>query len=143
MELKDESGRMKDETERAYNGKVSWCAPATQVKKESSDASHSSFILHPSSFQDASSLRILLWDIDGTLIRSVRAGAFKDYTVPMLEEVFGTAGCLPQMKVSGMTDLQIVGEALKCEGFTHEDIRERIEHLRDSYMQAIHRATGK
>ena len=38
------------------------------------------------------SLRILLWDIDGTLIRSVRSGAFKDYTIPMLEEVFGTAG---------------------------------------------------
>ncbi|MFN2491274.1 MAG: HAD family hydrolase [Pyrinomonadaceae bacterium] len=98
--------------------------------------SSSSFIPH------ASSLRILLWDIDGTLIRSVRAGAFKDYTVPMLEEVFGTAGCLPQMKVSGMTDLQIVGEALKHEGFTHEDIRERIEHLRESYMQAMHKATG-
>jgi phosphoglycolate phosphatase-like HAD superfamily hydrolase len=84
----------------------------------------------------------LLWDIDGTLIRSVRAGAFKDYTIPMLEEVFGTAGQLPQMKVSGMTDLQIVGEALKHEGFTHADIRERIEHLRESYMQAMQKATG-
>jgi phosphoglycolate phosphatase-like HAD superfamily hydrolase len=84
----------------------------------------------------------LLWDIDGTLIRSVRAGAFKDYTIPMLEEVFGTAGQLPQMKVSGMTDLQIVGEALKHEGFTHEHIRERIEDLRESYMQAMQKATG-
>lgn len=87
-------------------------------------------------------LRILLWDIDGTLIRSVRAGAFKDYTVPMLQEVFGTAGRLPQMKVSGMTDLQIVGEALKHEGFTHEDIRERIDHLREAYMKAMQKATG-
>ncbi len=89
-----------------------------------------------------SDMRILLWDIDGTLIRSLRAGAFKDYTIPMLEEVFGTAGRLPQMKVSGMTDLQIVGEALKYEGFSHEDIRERIEHLRESYMQAMQKATG-
>jgi phosphoglycolate phosphatase-like HAD superfamily hydrolase len=86
--------------------------------------------------------RILLWDIDGTLIRSVRAGAFKDYTVPMLEEVFGTAGRLPQMKVSGMTDLQIVGEALKHEGFTHEHIRERVHELRESYMKAMHKFTG-
>jgi hypothetical protein len=61
----------------------------------------SSFILPPSS------LRILLWDIDGTLIRSVRPDSFKDYTIPMLEEVFGTAGRLPEMQVSGMTDLQI------------------------------------
>src|SRR2546428_6555671 len=69
-----------------------------------------------------SSLRVLLWDIDGTLMRSTRAGSFKDYTIPMLEEVFGTAGRLPEMKVSGMTDLQIVGEALKHEGFTHDHI---------------------
>jgi phosphoglycolate phosphatase-like HAD superfamily hydrolase len=89
-----------------------------------------------------SSLRILLWDIDGTLIRSVRIGAFKDYTIPMLEEVFGTAGRLPEMKVSGMTDLQIIGEALRDEGFTNEHIFERIDHLRECYMDAMRRATG-
>jgi phosphoglycolate phosphatase-like HAD superfamily hydrolase len=89
-----------------------------------------------------SSLRILLWDIDGTIMRSTRAGSFKDYTVPMLEEVFGTAGRLPEMKVSGMTDLQIVGEALKHEGFTHEHIRERVAELRESYMKAMHKFTG-
>ncbi len=74
-------------------------------------------------------LRILLWDIDGTLIRSARTGAFKDYTIPMLEGVFGTSGRLAEMKVSGMTDLQIVAEALRPEGFTHEHIRERIDNL--------------
>ncbi|HSS18479.1 MAG TPA: HAD hydrolase-like protein [Pyrinomonadaceae bacterium] len=116
---KDEGGRMKDEKDTP-----------------DSAASVSSFILHPSS------LRILLWDIDGTLIRSLRRGAFKDYTIPMLEEVFGTAGCLPEMVVAGMTDLQIVAEALKHEGFTHDDIRERIDHLRESYMSAMHKATG-
>jgi phosphoglycolate phosphatase-like HAD superfamily hydrolase len=89
-----------------------------------------------------SSLRILLWDIDGTLIRSERAGAFKDYTVPMLEDVFGTAGRLPEMKVSGMTDLQIIGEALRDEGFTNEHILESIDHLRESYMTAMRKATG-
>jgi phosphoglycolate phosphatase-like HAD superfamily hydrolase len=89
-----------------------------------------------------SSLRVLLWDIDGTLIHSLRRGAFKDYTIPMLEEVFGTAGRLPQMVVAGMTDLQIVAEALKDEGFTNVDILERIDHLRESYMGAMHRATA-
>ncbi len=88
------------------------------------------------------SLRILLWDIDGTLMRSTHVGSFKDYTIPMLEEVFGTAGRLPEMKVSGMTDLQIVGEALKHEGFTHEHIRERVHELRESYMKAMHKFTG-
>src|SRR5438046_7224237 len=113
----------------------------TALAKRDCDGSErsfvSSFIPHPSS------LRILLWDIDGTLIRTARAGAFKDYTIPMLEEVFGTAGRLPEMKVSGMTDLQIVGEALKHEGFTHEHIRERVHELRESYMKAMHKFTGK
>jgi phosphoglycolate phosphatase len=87
-------------------------------------------------------LRILLWDIDGTLIRSLRSGAFKDYTIPVLEAVFGTSGCLAEMKVSGMTDLQIVGEALRHEGFTHEHIRERIDELRTLYMEEMRKATG-
>jgi phosphoglycolate phosphatase-like HAD superfamily hydrolase len=60
----------------------------------------------------------------------------------MLEEVFGTAGRLPEMIVSGMTDLQIVAEALKHEGFTHADIFERVDHLRESYMVAMRKATG-
>jgi phosphoglycolate phosphatase-like HAD superfamily hydrolase len=89
-----------------------------------------------------SALRVLLWDIDGTLLRSARQGAFKDYTVPVLEGVFGTAGRLPEMAVSGMTDLQIVAEALKDEGFTHEQIRERIEELKARYMQEMLRATS-
>ncbi len=95
-----------------------------------------------SSILPPSSLRILLWDIDGTLLRTLRPGSFKDYTIPMLEEVFGTAGRLPEMKVSGMTDLQIVAEALKHEGFTHESIRERVHELRESYMKAMHKFTG-
>ena len=99
--------------------------------------SSSSFILHPSS------LRILLWDIDGTLIRSVRAGAFKDYTVPVLERVFGTSGRLREMTVSGMTDLQIVAEALRDEGFTPEEIRPRLRELGALYVAALERAAGE
>jgi phosphoglycolate phosphatase len=96
----------------------------------------------PSSLPTPANVRILLWDIDGTLIHSLRRGAFKDYTIPMLEDVFGTSGKLADMQVSGMTDLGIVAEALSHEGFTHEHIRERIDHLRESYMTAMHRATG-
>ncbi|HEY0323991.1 MAG TPA: haloacid dehalogenase-like hydrolase [Pyrinomonadaceae bacterium] len=86
-------------------------------------------------------LRVLLWDIDGTLMRSERRDAYKDYTVPVLEIVFGTAGRLREMTVSGMTDLQIVVEALRDEGFTPAQIRERVEDLRTHYMQEMERAT--
>ena len=50
--------------------------PTTLAKRDCDGSERSfvsSFIPHPSS------LRILLWDIDGTLIRTARAGAFKDY----------------------------------------------------------------
>jgi phosphoglycolate phosphatase-like HAD superfamily hydrolase len=87
-------------------------------------------------------IRILLWDIDGTLMRSTRTDSYKDYTAPMLEAVFGTSGRLHEMKVSGMTDLQIVAEALRDEGFTHESIRSRGAELRQRYMMEMERVTG-
>jgi phosphoglycolate phosphatase len=88
----------------------------------------------------SSDLRILLWDIDGTLIRSARVDSYKNYTAPVLENVFGTAGRLAEMSVSGMTDLQIVLEALRDEGFTHEQIRERVDDLRTSYIREMESA---
>lgn len=87
-------------------------------------------------------IRIILWDIDGTLVRSVHSGIFKSYTVPVLEGVFGTAGRLHELSVSGMTDLQIVFEALRDEGFTPEQIRARARELQTRYMQEMERATG-
>ena len=87
-----------------------------------------------------SDLRILLWDIDGTLMRSARVDSYKSYTAPVLEGVFGTAGRLAEMSVSGMTDLQIVLEALRDEGFTHEQIRGRVTELRTRYIEEMERA---
>lgn len=87
-------------------------------------------------------LRILLWDIDGTLIRSVHTGGYKVYTVPVLEEIFGTSGQLSTMRVSGMTDLQIIAEALRDEGYTHDDIRERIHEVSKRITEEARRVTG-
>src|SRR5215471_17076997 len=90
-----------------------------------------------------SDLRILLWDLDGTLVRGKRLGTFKDYTVPMLQSVFGTAGCLPELVVSGMTDLQIVEEALRPEGITREHISSRKDQLKECYIREMKRAVGE
>jgi phosphoglycolate phosphatase len=92
--------------------------------------------------RNPSFVRILLWDIDGTLIRSVRIDAYKTYLIPALEDVFGTSGQLSQMRVSGTTDLQIVAEALRDEGFTHDDVRKRLDHLRERFMEEMQKATG-
>src|SRR5436853_4012690 len=91
---------------------------------------------------NVSLLRILLWDLDGTIMRGKRYGVFKDYTIPMLEAVFGTSGCLAAMIVSGMTDLQIVEEALRGEGITREHINTRKDELKLRYIAEMKRATG-
>jgi phosphoglycolate phosphatase-like HAD superfamily hydrolase len=87
-------------------------------------------------------MRILLWDIDGTLIRSAKAGGYKDYTIPVLEEIFGTAGRLADMHVSGMTDLQIVFEALSDAGITQQQVLARAEVLVSRLTEEARRVTG-
>lgn len=87
-------------------------------------------------------MRILLWDIDGTLIRSARPGGYKEYTIPVLEEIFGTAGRLADMHVSGMTDLQIVFEALNDAGITQEQILARADVLVARLTEEARRVTG-
>ena len=87
-------------------------------------------------------MRILLWDIDGTLMRSVRTGAYKEYTIPVLEEIFGTAGRLSDMRVSGMTDLQIIFEALKESEVSQEEIVKQIDRLSRRITEEARRITG-
>jgi len=87
-------------------------------------------------------MRILLWDIDGTLMRSTRHGAYKDYTIPVLEEIFGTSGRLDDMQVSGMTDLQIVYEALSHEGFTQQEIFARVQVLASRLTEEAKKITS-
>jgi len=87
-------------------------------------------------------MRILLWDIDGTLIRSTRPGGYKVYTIPVLEEIFGTSGRLADMRVSGMTDLQIVFEALRDAGISQEEILARAEEIVSRLTEEARRVTG-
>ena len=91
---------------------------------------------------DKGQSRILLWDIDGTLIRSLRVGGYKQYTIPVLEEIFGTSGTLTTMRVSGMTDLQIIAEALREEGLTHQDIRHQIDQISQRLTEEARKVTG-
>jgi phosphoglycolate phosphatase-like HAD superfamily hydrolase len=84
-------------------------------------------------------LRVILWDIDGTLVRAARRGVFKDYTTPALLTLFGTAGRLHDLNVSGMTDLQIVCEALRDEGFTTEQIAARGAELCEHFVAGFER----
>lgn len=87
-------------------------------------------------------MRILLWDIDGTLMRSVRNGSYKDYMIPALEEIFGTSGRLSDMHVSGMTDLQIVFEALAETEISQDEVRAQTDRLCLRLTEEARRVTG-
>lgn len=88
-------------------------------------------ILKPQEKQKISpeKLKILLWDIDGTLMRSTVQGGYKKYFSAAMLKVFGSSGTLDDIIPSGMTDTQIMFEALKAEGFHFEQILERKDEL--------------
>lgn len=90
-----------------------------------------------------SSLKILLWDIDGTLMRSVKYGAYKEYFVPVMMKVYGSSGKLENVQASGMTDTQIFYEALKYEGFTPEKIHGALEKLLPIFKEEMARVVEK
>ena len=75
-------------------------------------------------------------------MRSAQVGSYKDYTIPVLEEVFGTAGRLPDMHVSGMTDLQIIFEALAESGVSQEQIVAQIDLLSRRLTEEARRVAG-
>ena len=87
-------------------------------------------------------VRILLWDIDGTILRSVKATTFTEYTRPVLETVFGTTGRIDEVPLTGMTDLQYIAESLSCEGITRQAIFERIDEISARYFCEIERAAS-
>ena len=85
-------------------------------------------------------LRILLWDIDGTLMSSVQNGSFRTYFEPVMRRIFGTSGRLGEIQVSGMTDFQIFYESLQSEGFTIEKVRAKLPELLEIFPLEMKRA---
>jgi phosphoglycolate phosphatase len=81
-----------------------------------------------------SEVRILLWDIDGTLMRSTVQGGYRKYFTATMQKVFGHAGNLDEIVPSGMTDTQIMFEALRGEGFSPEQIFERKAELLEVFQ---------
>src|SRR5260370_39197007 len=97
--------------------------------------------IFPSAKDEPRDLRILLWDIDGTILRSAKATAFPEYTRGVLETVFGTTGRIDEVPLTGMTDLQFIAEALAGK-FSQIEISERLQELSNSYLCEIERAVS-
>ncbi len=81
-------------------------------------------------------LRLVLFDIDGTILRSDGAG--RRAMVAALREVFGAAG--PEdHRYDGKTDPQIVREVMRLEGHRDAHIDERMDALMTLYLARLER----
>jgi phosphoglycolate phosphatase-like HAD superfamily hydrolase len=82
--------------------------------------------------------KLLLFDIDGTLVLSKGAG--REATARSLQEVFGTDAGVRSLPFGGKTDWQVLGEILPAYGFNDADIRARLDDFQQAmarHLQAI------
>jgi phosphoglycolate phosphatase len=88
--------------------------------------------------------RVILFDIDGTLIKTVRRGEYRGLIHEMLLDIFGTCGRISEVDFAGKTDLAIYREALHCEGITIPMIRERLPLVEAATVEIMNQlsATG-
>jgi phosphoglycolate phosphatase-like HAD superfamily hydrolase len=114
------------------------------TNRNSADKSHEPEFKNPASNLSrldprSAKLKILLWDIDGTLMSSTQTGSFREYFEKVMLKVYGSAGRLETLQVSGMTDTQIFYESLKDEGFTPERILEATPQLLPIFKEEMSR----
>lgn len=76
------------------------------------------------------SRRLILFDIDGTLIATNHAG--RQVLGQALVEVYGTHGALDNTSFAGKTDLGIITEALTIGGLRQTEIDARLPRLYDT-----------
>jgi phosphoglycolate phosphatase len=79
-------------------------------------------------------MRLVLFDIDGTLLSSEGMG--RAAMQGALAEVFGSPGN-PSYRYDGKTDKQIVRDVMRLEGHTDEHIDSRMEKLIDVYLEGL------
>jgi phosphoglycolate phosphatase-like HAD superfamily hydrolase len=80
--------------------------------------------------------RLILFDIDGTL---VRGGPAKDAFLGAMAEAYGTVGAPERVSFGGKTDPQIAREILLGAGLSHERIDEGFPRLWTGYLERLER----
>jgi phosphoglycolate phosphatase-like HAD superfamily hydrolase len=78
--------------------------------------------------------QLLLFDIDGTL---VRGGPAKNVFQDALVRIYGTAGPIEAWEFSGKTDPQIARELLREAGLPDVEIDRGLSRLWDDYLVGL------
>jgi phosphoglycolate phosphatase len=81
--------------------------------------------------------RLLLFDIDGTLVSCGRQG--RQVFQQALLDVFGTAGACDTYDFSGRTDARIALDLLTGAGLAEEEVRARLPRLQELYLAELER----
>ncbi len=84
-----------------------------------------------------SHLKLLLFDIDGTLVLGRRSN--RRWFADAMVEVYGTCGDIDGLSFSGKIDPQIVTELLSEEGLGRDEIEEGIPRVREAYVTRLQR----
>ena len=85
-------------------------------------------------------MRLVLFDIDGTLITA--RGAGRRALKRALEGVFGTCGVLEGYDMSGKTDPRIILEVLEGGGLDRAAVRERLDEFFEAYARSLTEEIG-
>ena len=80
-------------------------------------------------------MRVVLFDIDGTILRS--GGVGRIAMERALTNVYGSPGD-KEYRYDGKTDRQIVRETMRKEGLTDDEIDARMPELLDTYLAGLH-----
>jgi phosphoglycolate phosphatase len=80
-------------------------------------------------------VKLVLFDIDGTLITSRGAGRRAMRTA--FERVFGTAGGIDQYDLRGRTDTRIVHDVMGAEGWEASRVKERLDDFFEAYVAGL------
>ena len=80
-------------------------------------------------------MKLVLFDIDGTLITSRGAGRRAMRTA--LERVFGAAGGIDQYDLGGRTDTRIVHDVLGALGWEPARVKDRLDDFFEAYLAGL------
>jgi phosphoglycolate phosphatase len=84
---------------------------------------------------------LVLFDIDGTLLHS--GGCGRAATRLAMQDVFGTRGTVDNVPFAGMTDLQILIEALTPAGFSPEQVQTKLDEYNTTVARHLCQIIGE
>jgi phosphoglycolate phosphatase-like HAD superfamily hydrolase len=80
-------------------------------------------------------MRLLLFDIDGTIL--IARGAGRRALAQALTEVYGTAGNIDRYDLRGQTDPRIVFDVMEGAGLEREAVRARLDDCFEAYARGL------